>query len=160
MKSIQQMKVTLAETFRLWPTNAEQHIRNTVRLVFSTVNERRSFCTFEPCDKVMAAKVPRRQTHVQAAIARREKVRSEETANTTSIDLMSDSDSNTGDDVATFVAGVDSEVDSSTSGADVDISITTPRSHYRTTFHPIRHHKANQTSCIGNTSKYDTSAAS
>ena len=57
------------------------------------------FATFEPCDKVMAAKVPRRQTHVQAEIARREKVRSEETANTTSVDLMSDSDSNTGDRV-------------------------------------------------------------
>ena len=85
----------------------------------------------DPRDKVLAVKVQRRQTQIQAEAARHEKVRSEGTATTTSADAMSmsDSDNMTGDDVAS----VDSEVDSLIAGADVDISTTTPRSHHRTT---------------------------
>lgn len=67
----------------------------------------------------------RRQTRIQAEVARREKVRSEGTATGTSVDAlsMSDGDNITGDDVAS----VDSEVDSATVGV-----ATTPRSHHRT----------------------------
>lgn len=131
VKSIQQMKVTLAETLRLWPANAEQRIKNTEDLRFLESMKTDRLATFGPCDKVLAAKLQRRQTRVQAEAARREKMRSEGTATTTSVDAISDSDIMT-DECVDEVADVDSEVDSATAGGDVDISTTTERSHRRT----------------------------
>lgn len=134
VKLIQQMKVTLAETFRLWPANVEQRIKNTEDLCFLQSMKGDRSATFGPCDKVLATKVQRRETRVQAEAARREKVLSKGTSTATSASVdamsMSDSDNMTGDD---DVAGVDSEVDTSSVGANVDISSTTPRTHHRAT---------------------------
>ena len=135
LKSIKQIKVTLANTFRLLPANVDQCIKSNKDfkdLCFSMPMEGDLLATFGPHDKVLAAKVQRRQTrHIQAEAARREKVRSEETATPISVDRMSDSDNITlaGDDVASDA----SDADSSTAGADVDILTTTPRSHHCTT---------------------------
>lgn len=137
VKSIEQMKVTLAETFRLWPANAEQRIKNTEDLCFLQSMKGDRLATFGPRDKVLAAKEQRRQIRVQAEAARREKVRSEGTSTTTSgssADAINDSDNKTGESGESGDdASVDSEVDSSIADADVDISTTTQRSHHRTT---------------------------
>jgi len=102
VKSIEQMKVTLAETFRLWPANAEQGMKNTEDLCFLQSMKGNRLATFGPRDKVLAAKIQRRQDRFQAEAARREKVCSEGTATTTSdsVNAMSDSDNMTVDDVA------------------------------------------------------------
>jgi len=90
VKSIQQMKKTLLRHFVCGQRNVEQRMKYTEVLCFLQSMKGDRLATFGFGDKVLAAKVQRRQDRVQAEAVRLEKVRNEGTATTTSVDATSD----------------------------------------------------------------------
>ena len=92
VRQIEQMEVTLAETFCLWPANAEQLIKNPEDLQFLKSMMGNRCATFGPHDKVLASKVKRRQQRDQAEEARRQKMCTSELTSTTTAVMLSDSD--------------------------------------------------------------------
>lgn len=99
LNKLKKMEEMLAQTFPLWPANAEQLIKNPEDVAFLQSMKTDRLATFGPRDKVLAAKVQRREQRDYMEIRQRARIQSY-LKSTSAPNILHDHDSSSSDEDA------------------------------------------------------------